>query len=96
MIAVKRVRIDHEAPRKTRARRNLHASPRGHLPPSHGEGNHGPVTDSSYHVHFVTPGAKGPDVSPICGDWRGYFNWTTVRECVTCPFCLERLRSARA
>lgn len=48
-------------------------------------------------MHFVVRGRTAAgDLKPLCGEWRGYPNWTTVPECVTCPFCLELLRSGGA
>lgn len=37
---------------------------------------------------------EGPGVSPLCGAWGESASWTLVREAVSCPHCLQRLRAS--
>ena len=62
-----------------------------------GARNDGWVAAGEKHlIHLVVNDATSGDLKPLCGDWRGHPNWTTVPGCVTCPFCLERMRDRTA
>jgi hypothetical protein len=44
--------------------------------------------------HFVRYGDEGLAVSPACADWRHNLAWTTVPAVVSCPACVQLLKTA--
>ncbi len=44
-------------------------------------------------VHFAV--SENGSVRPLCGEWGDSKNWTSIRDAVTCPRCLERLQHER-
>jgi hypothetical protein len=47
-------------------------------------------------IHLGVVNSQSVSVAPLCGDWSPSPNWTTAKEAVTCPRCLERMRDDTA